>query len=88
MNVISETGNYINNRRIQIFVSGSKDINVNRFAKERIIMVLIRPFEERDNTAMLDIEKFCTQGNETLAMSVGELLRPIGRGFLRHRFYA
>jgi len=33
-------------------------------------MVSIRPFEERDNIAMLDIEKSCTQGNEKLAMSV------------------
>ena len=33
-------------------------------------MVLIRPFEDRDNTAMLEIEKFCTQGNEKLAMGV------------------
>ena len=33
-------------------------------------MVSIRPFEGRDNTAMLDIEKLCTQGNEKLAMGV------------------
>ena len=33
-------------------------------------MVLIRPFEDRDNTAMLEIEKFCPQGNENLAMGV------------------
>ncbi len=33
-------------------------------------MVSIRPFEERDNTAMLNIEKLCTQGNEKLAMGV------------------
>jgi GNAT superfamily N-acetyltransferase len=33
-------------------------------------MVLLRPFEEHDNTAMLDIEKLCTQGNEELAMGV------------------
>ncbi|HLB70697.1 MAG TPA: GNAT family N-acetyltransferase [Candidatus Methanoperedens sp.] len=33
-------------------------------------MVSIRPFEERDNTVMLDIEKLCTQGNENLAMGV------------------
>lgn len=35
-----------------------------------MIMVSIRPFEECDNTAMLDIEKLCTQGNEKLAMGV------------------
>lgn len=33
-------------------------------------MVSIRPFEEHDNTAMLNIEKLCTQGNEKLAMGV------------------
>lgn len=33
-------------------------------------MVSIRPFEERDNTAMLDIEKSCAQGNEKIAMGV------------------
>lgn len=33
-------------------------------------MVLIRPFEDQDNIAMLDIEKSCTQGNEKLAMAV------------------
>ncbi len=31
-------------------------------------MVSIRPFEERDNAAMLEIEKLCPQGNEKLAM--------------------
>lgn len=31
-------------------------------------MVSIRPFEERDNAALLDIEKLCPQGNDKLAM--------------------
>lgn len=38
--------------------------------REGVIMVSIRPFEERDNAVMLDIEKLCTQGNEKLAMGV------------------
>jgi ribosomal protein S18 acetylase RimI-like enzyme len=33
-------------------------------------MVSIRPFEERDNTTLLNIEKLCTQGNEKLSMCV------------------
>ncbi len=30
-------------------------------------MVSIRPFEERDNATMLEIEKFCPHGNEKYA---------------------
>jgi len=33
-------------------------------------MVLTRPFEERDNAALLAIEKLCPQGDEKLAMGV------------------
>jgi ribosomal protein S18 acetylase RimI-like enzyme len=33
-------------------------------------MVSIRPFEEDDNTSMLEIEKLCPQGNEKYAMGV------------------
>ncbi len=33
-------------------------------------VVSIRPFEERDNAALLAIEKQCTQGDDKLAMGV------------------
>src|SRR4030067_279110 len=42
-------------------------------------LVLIRPFENGDNVAMLDIDKICTQGNETLAMGVDKSPNIIAR---------
>ncbi len=42
-------------------------------------MVSIRPFEERDNTAMLEIERFCPQGNEKYAWGADRSLDIIAR---------
>lgn len=42
-------------------------------------MVLIRPFKERDNSAMLDIEKLCPQGNERYAIGVDKSPNAIAR---------